>query len=86
MIDYAAKKKSVHTVLWILLLVIGVAFIVLAYVDRDSTSDPAKLEFAVFDLKVMVGLVFMLLAGLWRAVIRLSTEVAALEAKVSKTP
>ncbi len=38
-------------------------------------------EFMIFDLKLMVGLLFIAVAGLWRAVIRLSTEVAALESQ-----
>jgi hypothetical protein len=82
MIDYAKKQKPRHQVLFVICIIIGVLLLGDSFwQEHQGVYQGNELAHTVFFCKYFIGFLFMIVAGLWRAVMRLSTEVAALEAK-----
>jgi hypothetical protein len=82
MIDYAKKQKPRHQILFVLLIIIGALLLGASFwQEHEGVYRGSELAHSVFWIHYLVGLLFVIVAGLWKAVIRLSSEVAALEAK-----
>ncbi len=82
MIDYAKKKKTQHLVIFVVLFILGLGLLGDSFwQEHQGVYRGNELAHTVFFCKYFIGCLFMIVAGLWRAVMRLSTEVAALEAK-----